>query len=125
MNEDSTRRVSIRTVTQPKDTNALGSIFGGYILSQIDLAAAEHARFTAPNKYVTKVMREVNFIARVNMGDTVSLYTETIKIGRTSVSVKVEVFASNSESQTEVQVTSAEVVMVAINDNGEPVPVIK
>lgn len=115
------RNLAIRTVTLPRDTNALGSIFGGHILSLIDMAAGEHARTVAPNKYVTKVMREVEFIAPVHVGDVVSFYTETKKIGNTSITVSVDVEVHRGVSSIEIiKVTSAEVVMVAIDDSGKP-----
>lgn len=108
----------------PRDTNALGSIFGGVILSLIDLAAGQHARRVKPKKYVTKVMREVEFIAPVYVGDTVSMYTETIKVGKTSVTIQVDVEVARGIDFVEtIAVTSAEVVMVAVNDMGEPIPI--
>ena len=70
---------TIRVVMLPKDTNGLGAIFGGVILSHLDLAAGEHARDVAPHRYVTKIMREVDFIAPVLVGDLVSFNTETVK----------------------------------------------
>lgn len=110
----------IRVVMMPKDTNALGSIFGGVILSHLDLAAAEHARRVAPQHlFVTKVLREVDFIAPVHVGDTVSFYTETQKIGNTSVTVKVLVEAERGIGKRKViKVTEAEVVMVAVDRDG-------
>jgi acyl-CoA thioesterase YciA len=116
-------RLSVRVVTLPKDTNALGSIFGGYILSHIDQAAAEHARVVAPARYVTKVIREVNFIAPVKLGESVSFYTKTIKIGRTSHVVEVVVHAMSHGVAEAVRVTTAEVVMVSIDDQGNPRPI--
>ena len=114
----------IRIVMLPKDTNALGSIFGGVILSHIDLAAGEHARGIAPHLYVTKVVREVEFIAPVKVGDMVSYYTETKAIGKTSVTVRVLVCAERGVGKREaIKVTEAEVVMVAIDDQGKPIPI--
>lgn len=116
----------IRIVMLPKDTNGLGNIFGGVILSQIDLAAGEHARRIAPHRYVTKVLREVEFIAPVKVGDTVSFYTETVCIGRTSVTVKVKVTAERGIGRIDaIKVTEAEVVMVAIDESGRPQPVLQ
>lgn len=109
----------------PKDTNSLGNIFGGVILSQIDLAAGEHAKSVAPHRYVTKVMREVEFISPVHVGDTVSFYAETIKIGRTSITVKIVVTAERGVGKRSVtKVTEAEVVMVAVDENGKPIPIV-
>ena len=79
---------AIKVLLLPKDTNALGTIFGGVILSHIDLASAVEARKTAPLRYVTKAMREVEFHAPVFLGDIVSFYTETLRVGRTSVTVQ-------------------------------------
>jgi len=118
------RFVAIREAMMPRDTNQFGSIFGGHILSLIDLAALQHARKISPLRYVTKVMREVNFIAPVYVGDLVSFLTSTIKIGRTSITVGIQVEALQGVETVEVvQVTSAEVVMVAVNEHGEPIPV--
>lgn len=108
----------------PRDTNALGSIFGGHILSLIDLAAGQHARSVAPKKYVTKIMREVEFIAPVFVGDAVSFYCETKKLGRTSISIKVEVEATRGiDSLHTISVTSAEVIMVAVDGQNRPIPI--
>ena len=108
----------------PRDTNPLGSIFGGHILSLLDLAAGQHARSISPKRYVTKVMREVEFIAPVFVGDAVSFYTTTSKIGRTSITILVEVEAVRGvDSLQRITVTSAEVVMVAVDDNRNPIPI--
>lgn len=114
----------IRTVMMPKDTNPTGQIFGGVILSHLDLAAAEHARTIAPHRYLTRVLREVEFIAPVHVGDKVSFYTKTKKIGTTSITVEVLVSAERGIGRRQtIKVTEAEVVMVAVNQNGEPIPI--
>ena len=116
---------AIRAVMMPRDTNPLGSIFGGHILSLLDLAAGQHARSVAPKKYVTKIMREVEFKAPVSVGDLVSFYAETIKIGRTSITIRVEVEATRGINMvTVIPVTSAEVVMVAVDDSQNPIPIL-
>jgi acyl-CoA thioesterase YciA len=116
---------AIKVLLLPKDTNAYGTIFGGVILSHIDLASAVEARKCAPMRYVTKAMREVEFHQPVFLGDIVSFYTETVRVGRTSVTVKVTVEvehwgAGHGES---VKVTEAEVVLVAVNEHGRPTPI--
>jgi acyl-CoA thioesterase YciA len=83
----SDRIPAIRVLLLPKDTNAYGTIFGGVILSNIDLASAVEARKLAPHRYVTKAMHEVEFHEPVFVGDLVSFYTETVRVGRTSVTV--------------------------------------
>jgi acyl-CoA thioesterase YciA len=116
---------AIKLLLLPKDTNAYGTIFGGVILSNVDLASAVEARKTAPLRYVTKAMREVEFHEPVFLGDIISFYTETVRIGRTSITVRVSVEAERwgAGHGERVKVTEAEVVMVAVNDQGRPVPI--
>lgn len=124
MDNNSQRNPAIRTIMMPRDTNALGSIFGGHILSLIDLAAGQHARTVAPKKYVTKVMREVEFIAPVFVGDAVSFYCTTIKQGRTSITIQVDVEAVRGvDSLQTITVTTAQVVMVAVDKENRPIPI--
>jgi acyl-CoA thioesterase YciA len=118
-------RPAIRVIMMPRDTNPLGTIFGGIILSYIDQAGAVEARLQAEKKFVTVAMHEVNFIAPVFVGDLVSFYTETVKIGTTSLTVRVTVDAiRGSAPHDTVRVTQAEVVYVAVNQAGEPIPVL-
>ncbi|HQR39518.1 MAG TPA: acyl-CoA thioesterase [Blastocatellia bacterium] len=119
------RTAAIRVIMMPRDTNAFGTIFGGIILSYIDLAGAVEARTTSNQRFVTIAMREVVFHAPVFVGDLVSFYTETLRIGRTSVTVKVKVEACSREGSGDVRlVTEAEVVYVAVDDNRQPVPIV-
>jgi acyl-CoA thioesterase YciA len=107
----------------PKDTNAHGTIFGGVILSYIDTAGAIEARKHTLKKIVTKAMHEVVFMAPVFVGDIVSLYTELVRIGRTSITVKVLVEADRALHPGErARVTEAEVVYVAVDENRRPIP---
>lgn len=117
---------AIKVLLLPKDTNAYGTIFGGVILSNIDLASAVEARKVAAKRYVTKAMREVEFHEPVFLGDIVNFFTETLRVGRTSVTVKVSVEAERwGAGQGErVKVTEAEVVLVAVDDSGRPTPVL-
>jgi acyl-CoA thioesterase YciA len=115
---------AIRVVLMPKDTNAHGTIFGGVILSYIDIAAAIEVRKHTLKKIVTKAMHEVVFVAPVHVGDLVSFYTELVRIGRTSITIKVIVEADRVRHPGErVIVTEAEVVYVAIDENRRPVPI--
>ena len=117
---------AIKVMLLPKDTNALGTIFGGVILSHIDLASAVEARKAAPHRYVTKAMREVEFHAPVFVGDIISFFTDTVRVGRTSITVKVLVEAERwgSGKGERVTVTEAEVVLIAVDDVGRPIPVL-
>jgi acyl-CoA thioesterase YciA len=115
---------AIRVVLMPKDTNAHGTIFGGVILSHIDIAAAIEVRKHTPKKIVTKAMHEVVFVAPVFVGDIVSCYTSLVKIGRTSITVRVVVEAERVSYPNErARVTEAEVVYVAIDDDRKPIPI--
>ena len=118
---------AIKLLLLPKDTNALGTIFGGVILSNIDLASAVEARKRGRRRFVTKAMREVEFHAPVFLGDIVSFYTETVRVGRTSITVRVSVEAERwSGGQGEVvKVTEAEVVLVAVDEQGRPTPIVE
>jgi acyl-CoA thioesterase YciA len=117
---------AIKIMLLPKDTNALGTIFGGVIASHIDLASAVEARKAAPHRYVTKAMREVEFHEPVFVGDIVSFYTETARIGRTSITVRVLVESERwgSGMGERVKVTEAEVVLVAVDASGKPIPIL-
>jgi len=122
------RDPAIRILLLPKDTNAYGTIFGGVILSHINLASAIEARRAGPHRFVTKAMREVEFHEPVFVGDVVSFFTETVRIGRTSVTVRVLVEAERwggrpAVAGARIKVTEAEVVFVAVNADGRPVPV--
>lgn len=105
----------------PRDTNARGTIFGGAILSHIDLAGGIAASRQAPRNFVTRAMRGVEFIAPVYVGDVVSFYASVLRRGKTSITIKVSVEAERGrEPRTQVKVTEAEVVYVAIDDSGKP-----
>lgn len=117
------RQPAIRVIMMPKDTNALGSIFGGVILSLIDQAAFVEASRQAPHKYVTVAMDKIEFHKPVQVGDIVSLWAETAKIGSTSIRLRVDVLARSRSSDDDVRVTSAEVTMVAIDERGKPITI--
>ena len=114
---------SIRRVMMPRDTNAFGTIFGGVILSEIDLAAAVEAHKHHSGRLVTVALDGVVFRAPVHVGDCVSFFTETVRIGRTSIRVKIHVWAEGRfSSSSPVFVTEAEATMVAVDERGAKVP---
>ncbi|MBI4615276.1 MAG: acyl-CoA thioesterase [Planctomycetes bacterium] len=118
------RHLSIRIVMLPRDTNGRGTIFGGVILSHLDLAAGEAAFDYKAHRYVTAAMKEVEFIAPVYVGDIVSFYTKIDRVGRTSITVHVIVEAKRvHEPYDTVKVTEADVVFVAVDGEGRPIPV--
>ncbi len=120
------RLPAIKVLLLPKDTNAYGTIFGGVILSHIDLASAVEASKTARRRYVTKAMREVEFHQPVFLGDLVNFFTETLRVGRTSITVKVSVEVERfvGGASTSLMVTEAEVVLVAVGPDGRPTPIL-
>ena len=115
---------AIRVVMMPRDTNPMGTIFGGIILSYIDQAGAVEAHKNTDKTLVTVAMHEVKFLAPVLVGDLVSFYGETMRIGNTSITVRVTVDAKRwKEPHEVVRVTQAEVVYVAVDQPGHAVPV--
>jgi acyl-CoA thioesterase YciA len=119
------REVAIRLTMMPRDTNSHGTVFGGIILSYIDVAGGvEAVRHTGHDRFVTVAMKEVIFHEPVFIGDLVSFYAETVKVGNTSITIKIIVeaqrFGSHGQS---VRVTEAEVVYVAINQYREKVKI--
>ena len=117
----------IKVIAMPKDTNPAGNIFGGWILSQIDLAGVLAARELAPERTVTISMKEVLFKQPVFIGDAVSFYAKIIKVGNTSITVdvdvKVERFDKELKSLVCVPVTQAEVTYVSVDAAGNKKPI--
>jgi acyl-CoA thioesterase YciA len=118
------RPAAIRVTMMPKDTNPQGTIFGGIILSYLDLAGSVEARRYTQGRLVTVAMREVEFHKPVFVGDLVSFYARTTRIGDTSITVQVTVEAERLSADGEqVTVTEAEVVYVQIDGAGRPMPI--
>ena len=117
------RDAAIRITMMPRDTNAHGTVFGGIILSYIDVAGGVEAVRTAHHdRFVTVAMKEVIFHEPVFVGDLVSFYANTVRLGRTSITIHVEVEAERFGSMGQkVKVTEAEVTYVAINQYREKV----
>jgi acyl-CoA thioesterase YciA len=114
------REPTLRVTMLPRDTNAQGTIFGGVILSHIDLAGAVAASRQSPKNFVTRAMHEVEFIAPVYIGDVVSFYTSVLREGKTSITIQVQVEAERAKDpRKSVRVTAAEVVYVAIDEDGK------
>lgn len=112
---------AIRITMLPRDTNSQGTIFGGVILSYIDMAGAIEAhRRTGMERFVTVAMREVIFHQPVFVGDLVSFYSETVKVGTTSITTRVVVEAERYGSPgVKARVTEAEVIYVAVDREGQ------
>ena len=119
---------AIRITMMPRDTNPQGTIFGGIILSYIDIAGAVEAhRRTGVERFVTVAMREVIFHQPVFVGDLVSFYAETVRIGTTSITIRVvvETERHGGTSRDRVRVTEAEVIYVAVDENRRKTPIKK
>jgi acyl-CoA thioesterase YciA len=115
---------AIRVLMMPRDTNAWGTIFGGIILSHIDQAGAVEAHRLGCTRVVTAAMNKVEFHHPVYVGDLVSFYTEILRVGRTSLTVRVTVESERrTESDASVLVTQADVVYVNVDPGGHPLPI--
>jgi acyl-CoA thioesterase YciA len=121
------RNAAIRITMMPRDTNAHGTIFGGIILSYIDVAGGvEAVRHTGHDRFVTVAMKEIIFLQPVYVGDLVSFYATTTKVGSTSITIKVIVEAERFGAHGQiVRVTEAEVIYVAVSQNREKVKISK
>jgi len=113
------RHLAIRRLLLPKDTNHRGEIFGGAILAEIDLAGAVEARRHTEHDVATIAMKEVVFKKPVRVGDVVSFWTTLVKVGTTSIHVKVEMTANRDGSGDEESVTAAELVYVAVEKDAD------
>jgi acyl-CoA thioesterase YciA len=121
---DSRFQPKTRVLMMPRDTNPAGTIFGGVILSYMDQAGAEEAVHHGAQRVVTVAMNEVVFHEPVFVGDLVSFYTSLVRVGRTSITVRVEVSAARRWDREEhVRVTEAEVTYVNVDEEHRPVPV--
>ena len=113
----------IQTIAMPKDTNASGDIFGGWLMSQMDLGSSILAGKTANSRVVTVAMEAMSFLQPVRVGDTVACYAWVEKIGRTSMTIPVEVWARRYRSGEQIRVTHGVFTYVAVDADGKPIPV--
>lgn len=116
-------QLSLCTLAMPADTNANGDIFGGWLLSQMDIAGGIHASKVAKSRSVTVAIDAMTFRKPVYVGDVVSVYTDTIRTGRTSIAVSVEAWVQRRQESASVLVTDGRFTYVAIDDHGQPKPV--
>lgn len=114
---------TMRLPAHPRDTNAAGDIFGGWIMSQVDLAGAIVASRRAKGRVVTVAVNSFQFHKPVYVGDLISCYATVNKTGHTSITIFVEVFAERYPERTEcIKVTQATLTYVAVDENGKPRP---
>jgi len=113
----------IKTIAMPADTNRHGDIFGGWLVSQMDLGGAILAHACSHNRMTTVAIDKMVFLRPVWVGDVISCYAKVIKKGRTSVGIAVEVWAIRLQDKIYHKVTSGVFTFVAIDEKGRPVPI--
>jgi len=112
--------LTIRTVAMPGDTNPSGDIFGGWVLSQMDIAGGVAAAERSKSRVVTVAVEAMTFIAPVKIGDVLCVYTTIERVGTTSIAVFMEAWARRSRLQEREKVTDGRFVYVALDENGKP-----
>ncbi|MEM0953816.1 MAG: acyl-CoA thioesterase [Pseudomonadota bacterium] len=110
--------LALQTIAMPKDTNANGDIFGGWLLSQMDLAGGIAAGEVAAGRVATVAVDGMAFLTPVHVGAVVSCYTDVLEIGRSSIRMMVEVWINSKHDGEPIKVTEGEFVFVAIDENG-------
>ncbi|MCK5668507.1 MAG: acyl-CoA thioesterase [Gammaproteobacteria bacterium] len=115
------KQPAIRVAAMPADTNSAGTIFGGWIMSQVDVAGSIAALERARGRVVTIAVNSFEFHQPVFPGDLISCYSEVVKVGQSSITVKVEVYAQRNPGNLEtIKVTEAELTFVALDENRKP-----
>ena len=115
----------LRTLAMPSDTNANGDIFGGWIMSQMDMGGAILAKEIAHGRVVTVAVESMNFIKPISVGDVVCCYGQCLKVGRSSIKIKVEVWVKKVSSEPigqRYKATEALFIYVAVDNQGKPRP---
>ncbi len=118
--EPPTEQPAIRAIAMPADANPAGDIFGGWIMSQMDLAGATVATRRARGRCATVAVESMSFLSPVSVGDEVSLYSRLVHEGRTSMKVAIEAWRRHRENDHQVKVTEAVFTYVAIDENKKP-----
>jgi acyl-CoA thioesterase YciA len=118
--EEPRGELASRTLAMPANTNPRGDIFGGWIMALMDAAAGMTAAAHADGPVVTVAVSNIVFLQPVKVGDAVCCYTDPIRIGRTSITLNVEVWVSRQGCETRIKVTESEFTFVAVNEDGRP-----
>ncbi len=117
------RQPAIRVTTMPKDANPYGDIFGGWLMSQMDMAAGLVAAHHSKGRAATVAVEGMKFHAPVVIGDEVSVYAELVRVGRTSMTIEVEAWRRGRHVDEQCLVTQAKFVFVATDENRQPRPI--
>jgi acyl-CoA thioesterase YciA len=112
--------LTLRTLAMPADANAAGDIFGGWVMAQMDLACGIRAAERAKGRVVTAAVKEMSFAKAMKIGDTLSIYIDITRVGRTSMTLSVEAWAQRYLSDVMERVTHADFIMVALDAEGKP-----
>jgi acyl-CoA thioesterase YciA len=115
-----TGELTLRTLAMPGDANAAGDIFGGWVMAQMDLACGIKAAERAHGRVVTAAVKEMVFKKPVKIGDTLGIYIDIVKVGRTSMTLQVDAWVQRYLTEVTEKVTDARIVMVALDENGKP-----
>ena len=115
-----TGELTLRTLAMPGDANPAGDIFGGWVMAQMDLASGIRAAERARGRVVTAAVKEMAFELPVKIGDTLSIYTHVERVGRTSITLRVEAWAHRSRYNQQEKVTPGTFSMVALDEDGKP-----
>lgn len=110
--------LSLQTIAMPADTNWSGDVFGGWIVSQMDLAGAIHAERFSKGRCATISINQMTFLVPVKVGDVISCYTKILKVGNTSIQMCIEVWDSHDSSREPIRVTEGVFTFVAVDVKG-------
>ena len=110
--------LSLQTIAMPADTNWSGDVFGGWIVSQMDLAGAIHAERFSKGRCATISINQMTFLVPVKVGDVISCYTQLLKVGKTSIQMEIEVWDSHDDSRAPIRVTEGVFTFVAVDVKG-------
>lgn len=125
MSEKSDGELAIRTLAMPSDTNVNGDIFGGWVISYMDLAGLSIARKHAKCRVTTVAIDKMVFLSPVHVGDFICCYGKLLKVGRTSLTIRIETFATSELDEKRRRVTEGVFTYVAIDEQGKPTPVVQ
>jgi acyl-CoA thioesterase YciA len=117
--------ISLRTIAMPGDTNPAGHIFGGWVLSQMDMAGAIHAASVTRSRVVTVAVDAMKFHKPIHIGDEVSCYTTVTRTGRTSITLHIETWVRRGRHGSPLMVTAGLFTYVSIDENGDAAPIKK
>ena len=123
MNIEPIGELAIRVVAMPKDTNPAGDVFGGWLLSQMDLAGGVFCRKIAKGRVVTVKIESTTFNAPVFIGDTLCCYVSLVKIGRTSITTHIEAYVNRDFEDIRIKVTEGDFKYVKMDENRKPTPI--